>query len=73
MTAEQFARLPLLIPRRIFREITGLPDRDIDRMVAAREIGVFKRPVRTYGLYKPSRAYRLYPKAEAARLAGFKV
>lgn len=73
MTQEAFARLPLLLTRKTFREVTGLANHQIDRMVHAAELCVFKRPLRSYGNYLPERSYRLYPKSEAARIGGLKL
>jgi hypothetical protein len=75
MTQAQFNELPLLLPRKTFKSVTGLSDHEIDTLVHRRRLRVFRRPVRVYrrsGLvYKPRSSRRLYFKTEAARLGGF--
>lgn len=73
MTLEAFSKLPLLLSRKTFQEVTGLGKNQIDRMVESHELSAFHRPLRSYGSYRPERSYRLYPKSEAARIGGLKL
>lgn len=65
MTKEEFAKLPLLLTRKKFREATGLRNHDIDALVKEGKIAVFHRPCNQAA----QTSYRLYPKSEAARIA----
>lgn len=61
MTKEELERLPALLPRKVFLQLTGITDDDLYALIKRKQIKVFRRPWR--------RRCVLYYKSEAIRLA----
>lgn len=61
MTQTEFDKLPGLISRKKFREVTGLTDRKFRDALAAR----------LFGFFQPPTGYRLYYKRDAAKIGGW--
>ena len=75
MNQEQFQQLPMLVPLKLVKSVTGLRNEDIALLVARHEVRVFERPRRVYRrqgeAYEPSATRRLYFKCDVGRLVGF--
>ena len=71
MTQADFDKYKGLMRLGSFMEVTGLNKEDVGAMVENKEIRVYHAPARKGGKYKGTRAF--YYKADAARIAGFKL
>lgn len=61
MSREELEKLPMLLSRKVFKQVTGLTDDNIRQLLAAGGLRVTRLPGATRAKY---------PKSEAIRLAG---
>lgn len=76
MTQQAFNELPGLLTRKLFQQITGLSDDDLDQMRRDKELDVFyahPNGCRRRKKKKTKTGYAKYYKRDAARIAGFKL
>jgi hypothetical protein len=75
MTQAAFNELPGLLPRKLFQQITGLSDHDLDEMRRTGELTVFYSHAqgmkRGRNGHKSKKSYAKYYKRDAARIGGF--
>lgn len=75
MTQQEFNALPGRLTRKLFLQVTGISEDDLDQMRQSKELDLFyPHPNGSRrGQKKFKKGYAKYSKADAARIAGYKL